>query len=96
MNSRSERIHRYQEVDLYIKNLHNPTDDKLREAFSPFRLLTCAKVMLEDGKSREFGFLCFSSPKEAIKVIPEMNAGMVTLSHCMLPRPTGRKTERLT
>lgn len=38
--------------------------------------------------------MCFSFPKEAIKVVIEMDAGMLTLSHCMLLRPTGRKEGR--
>uniref|UniRef100_A0A8B9ZCD0 Polyadenylate-binding protein n=1 Tax=Anas platyrhynchos TaxID=8839 RepID=A0A8B9ZCD0_ANAPL len=65
---KQERISRYQGVNLYIKNLDDTIDDeKLRKEFSPFGSITSAKVMLEDGRSKGFGFVCFSSPEEATK-----------------------------
>ncbi|XP_044540182.1 polyadenylate-binding protein 4-like, partial [Gracilinanus agilis] len=75
---KQERISRYQGVNLYIKNLDDTTDDeKLRKEFSPFGSITSAKVMLEDGRSKGFGFVCFSSPDEATKAVTEMNGGIV-------------------
>ncbi|XP_059976274.1 polyadenylate-binding protein 4-like [Mesoplodon densirostris] len=75
---KQERISRYQGVNLYIKNLDDTIDDeKLRKEFSPFGSITSAKVMLEDGRSKGFGFVCFSSPEEATKAVTEMNRRMV-------------------
>ncbi|XP_017273061.1 polyadenylate-binding protein 4 [Kryptolebias marmoratus] len=75
---KQERISRYQGVNLYIKNLDDTIDDeKLRKEFSPFGSITSAKVMLEDGRSKGFGFVCFSSPEEATKAVTEMNGRIV-------------------
>ena len=63
---KQERISRYQGMNLYIKNLDDTIDDeKLRKEFSPFGSITSAKVMLEDGRSKGFGFVCFPSREEA-------------------------------
>ncbi|KAL1780568.1 polyadenylate-binding protein 4 isoform X6 [Sigmodon hispidus] len=75
---KQERISGYQGVNLYIKNLDDTIDDeKLRKEFSPFGSITSAKVMLEDGRSKGFGFVCFSSPEEATKAVTEMNGQIV-------------------
>ncbi|KAJ8780828.1 hypothetical protein J1605_000871 [Eschrichtius robustus] len=71
---KQERISHYQGVNLYIKNLDDTIDDeKLRKKFSPFGSISSAKVMLEDGRSKGFAFVCFSSPEEATKAVTEMN-----------------------
>merc|ERR1712039_705433 len=68
-----ERLNRYQGVNLYVKNLDDTIDDdKLRQEFAPFGTITSAKVMYEEGRSRGFGFVCFSSPEEATKAVTEM------------------------
>lgn len=69
-----ERINRYQGVNLYVKNLDDAIDDeRLRKEFSQFGTITSARVMTENGRSRGFGFVCFSSPEEATKAVTEMN-----------------------
>jgi len=69
-----EGMNRNQGVNLYIKNLDDTIDDeRLRKEFTPFGTITSAKVMLEEGRSKGFGFVCFSSPGEATKAIREMN-----------------------
>lgn len=69
-----ERMTRYQGVNLYVKNLDDTIDDeRLRKEFTPFGTITSAKVMVEDGRSKGFGFVCFSSPEEATKAVTEMN-----------------------
>uniref|UniRef100_A0A2I3GN07 PABP n=1 Tax=Nomascus leucogenys TaxID=61853 RepID=A0A2I3GN07_NOMLE len=66
---KQDRITRYHGVNLYVKNL----DDE----FSPFGTITSAKVMMEGGHSKGFGFVCFSSPEEATKAVTEMNGRVV-------------------
>eukprot|EP00959_Pyramimonas_sp_CCMP1952_P265712 5555380-Pyramimonas_sp.AAC.2 len=42
---RLERIEKYQNVNLYVKNLDDTVDDdKLREEFAPYGTITSAKV----------------------------------------------------
>lgn len=77
--ARVEKASRYQGVNLYIKNLDDEIDDdKLRSEFERFGTITSAKVMRDEaGKSKGFGFVCFSSPEEASKAVGEMNQQMV-------------------
>ncbi|CAD7669338.1 unnamed protein product [Nyctereutes procyonoides] len=71
---KQDRLTRYQGVNLYVKNLDDSIDDeKLRKEFSPYGVITSAKVMTEGGHSKGFGFVCFSSPEEATKAVTEMN-----------------------
>jgi len=73
-----ERINRYQGVNLYVKNLDDGVDDeRLRKEFSQFGTITSAKVMGEGGRSKGFGFVCFSSPEEATKAVTEMNGRII-------------------
>uniref|UniRef100_A0A2I2ZFQ7 PABP n=1 Tax=Gorilla gorilla gorilla TaxID=9595 RepID=A0A2I2ZFQ7_GORGO len=67
--ARQDRITRYHRVNLYVKNL----DDEV----SPFGTITSAKVMMEGGRCKGFGFVCFSSPEEATKAVTEMNGRIV-------------------
>jgi len=73
-----ERINRYQGVNLYVKNLDDGVDDeRLRKEFSQFGTITSAKVMGDGGRSKGFGFVCFSSPEEATKAVTEMNGRII-------------------
>lgn len=73
-----ERLNRYQGVNLYVKNLDDTIDDeKIRKEFAPYGTITSAKVMIEEGRSKGFGFVCFSSPEEATKAVTEMNGRIV-------------------
>lgn len=76
---RSERISKYQGMNLYIKNLADDVDDDtLRDEFSAFGTITSAKVMKDQaGKSKGFGFVCYSSPEEATRAVTEMNSRMI-------------------
>lgn len=77
--TRLEKLSKYQGVNLFVKNLDDSlTSEMLEEEFKPFGTITSAKVMVDDtGKSKGFGFVCFSSPEEATKAITEMNSRMV-------------------
>ncbi|CAB9521030.1 Polyadenylate-binding protein, cytoplasmic and nuclear [Seminavis robusta] len=75
-----DRISKFQGVNLYIKNLDDGvTDDMLRDEFSSMGTITSARVMkdMKDGRSRGFGFVCFSSPEEATRAVNEMNGKIV-------------------
>jgi len=73
-----ERMSKYQGVNLYVKNLDDTIDDeKLRQEFTPYGTITSAKVMTEEGRSKGFGFVCFSSPEEATKAVTEMNGRII-------------------
>ncbi|CAF4481410.1 unnamed protein product [Rotaria sp. Silwood2] len=73
-----ERMKKYQDANLYIKNLDDTFDDEhLKKEFSKFGTITSAKIMTESGRSKGFGFVCFSAPDEATKAVTEMNGSIV-------------------
>lgn len=77
---RNERMAKFQGMNLYVKNLSDDVDDeKLREEFAPFGTITSARVMRDptNGRSKGFGFVCFSLPEEATKAVTEMNQKMI-------------------
>merc|ERR1712109_303611 len=89
-----ERMTRFQGVNLYVKNLDDTIDDeRLRTEFTPFGTITSAKVMCEEGRSKGFGFVCFSSPEEATKAVTEMN-GRIIVSKPLYVALAQRKEDR--
>ncbi|NWR48580.1 EPAB protein, partial [Regulus satrapa] len=91
---KQERVSRYQGVNLYVKNLDDGIDDeRLRKEFSPYGTITSAKVMTEGGRSKGFGFVCFSSPEEATKAVTEMN-GRIVCTKPLYVALAQRKEER--
>ncbi|BAO39594.1 polyadenylate-binding protein [Kluyveromyces marxianus] len=76
---RLEKLAKFQGVNLFIKNLDDSIDDeKLREEFAPYGTITSAKVMRDqEGNSKGFGFVCFSSPEEATQAMTEKNQQIV-------------------
>lgn len=79
-SAKLERISKFQGVNLYVKNLDDTvTDDLLREEFSQMGTITSARVMREmkDGRSRGFGFVCYSNPEEATRAVNEMNGKLI-------------------
>ena len=73
-----KRQNKNQGVYLYVKNLDDSLNDNdLHKMFAPFGRITSAKVMVEMGHSKGFGFVCFVSPEEAAKAINEMNGHVI-------------------
>ena len=76
---KQERQKKYAGVNLFVKNLADDMDDaKLTAEFSKYGQITSAKIMRDPaGKSRGFGFVCFSAPEEATKAVTELNGRMI-------------------
>ncbi|KAF2289818.1 hypothetical protein GH714_038797 [Hevea brasiliensis] len=68
---RKEQILKYKGSNVYVKNIDDDvTDEGLKEHFSQCGTITSAKLMRDDkGRSKGFGFVCFSSPEEATKAV---------------------------
>ena len=91
---KQERLKKYQGVNLYVKNLDDTIDDeRLRKEFAAYGTVTSAKVMCQEGRSRGFGFVCFSSPEEATKAVTEMN-GRTLMAKPLYVALAQRKEER--
>merc|ERR1719167_863397 len=89
-----ERMTRFQGVNLYVKNLDDSiSDERLLQEFAPYGTITSAKVMSEEGRSKGFGFVCFSAPEEATKAVTEMN-GRIIVSKPLYVALAQRKEDR--
>ncbi|XP_053677140.1 polyadenylate-binding protein-like [Anopheles nili] len=75
---KSQHLTSYRRLSLYVKNLDDTIDDeRLRKEFAPYGTITSAKVILDEGRSKGFGFVCFSALDEATKAVTEMNGRIV-------------------
>merc|ERR1719420_1877506 len=73
-----ERAMKNAGINLYVKNLDDSVDDaQLGKAFEHYGTVTSARVMTEGGRSKGFGFVCFSTPDEATKAVTEMNGRII-------------------
>ncbi|XP_078331762.1 polyadenylate-binding protein 1-like [Crassostrea virginica] len=89
-----EGVNRYQGVNLYVKNLDYTIDDeRLRKEFAQFGTITSAKVMTKGGRSKGFGFVCFSSPEEANNAITKMH-GRIVMAKPLYVALAQRKEDR--
>ncbi|RWW78729.1 hypothetical protein BHE74_00013040 [Ensete ventricosum] len=75
---RNEQIRKYMASNVYVKNIDDAVDNNaLREHFSEFGNITSAKVMLDEkGRSKGFGFVCYSTPEEATKAVNSLRGSM--------------------
>ncbi|CAN0447427.1 unnamed protein product [Ectocarpus sp. 8 AP-2014] len=90
-----ERLNRYQGVNLYVKNLDDTIDDeRLRKEFAPYGTITSAKVMNEEGRSKGFAFVCFSSPEEATKAVTEMNGRIIVAKPLYVALAQGKEDRK--
>ncbi|KAF7697274.1 poly(A) binding protein, cytoplasmic 1a isoform X1 [Silurus meridionalis] len=65
-------------VDLFVTNLDRNIDDEcLRVEFSKFGTVTNAKIITNNGRSKGFGFVRFSSFEEAMQAKSELNGQML-------------------
>merc|ERR1739838_736045 len=63
-----ERLNRYTGVNLYVKNLDDTIDDnKLRQEFEPFGTITSAKVMSEEGRSKDSDLFAFQVQRRPLR-----------------------------
>ncbi|MES1914861.1 MAG: hypothetical protein MHM6MM_006889 [Cercozoa sp. M6MM] len=76
---RSENQKRWAGCNLYIKNLSDDiTTERLIEEFKQFGDIQSAVVMKDaEGKSRGFGFVCFSAPEEATEALTKMHKQVI-------------------
>lgn len=65
----------FQTSNLYVKNLDDSIDDNaLWEYFRHCGIITSTKVMLdENGISKGFGFVCYSTPEEAKNAVKTLH-----------------------
>jgi len=76
----SERVLKFQGLNLYIKNLDDTISDEVfKNYFSPFGTITSARIMRnpEDGSSKGFGFVCYSAAEEATRALTELQGKML-------------------
>ncbi|KAL5220036.1 hypothetical protein ABZP36_024749 [Zizania latifolia] len=75
-----EAADNHQGTNLYLKNLDDSIDDddKLKELFAEFGIITSCKVMRDlNGVSKGSGFVAFKSSEDASRALAVMNGKMV-------------------
>lgn len=92
---KAQRMNKWAGVNLYVKNLDDTIDDeRLRREFQAFGNITSAKVMSDsNGRSKGFGFVCFSTAEEATKAVTDMN-GKIVVSKPLYVALAQRKDDR--
>lgn len=98
--AKAEQRNRTQGVNLYVKNLEDTiNDERLTQSFAAYGTITSAKVMCDDkGRSKGFGFVCFSTPEEATKAVTEMNNKIIVskpLYVALAQRKEDREAQKL-
>ncbi|XP_059639321.1 polyadenylate-binding protein 6-like [Cornus florida] len=83
--------------NLYVKNLDASIDDKkLQDHFSAYGEITSAKVMRYDnGFSKGFGFVCFSTPEEAKKALNALQGTILLGKYLYVAIAQGKEERRM-
>lgn len=76
---RKANFEKYKGRNLYVRNLdENTTEDDLMNIFSDYGHIESARIMRdENGNSRKFGFICFSTQEEANKCLKESTLALI-------------------
>ncbi|XP_063060345.1 polyadenylate-binding protein 1A-like [Engraulis encrasicolus] len=89
-----QNMPRHRGFNLFIKNIPKTMgEEHLRKEFAPYGTITRAKVIMEGGRSKGFGFVCFSSPEEATKAMADMN-GRILGTKPLYVAPAQHKDQR--
>lgn len=74
-NSRKSEAGKSHFNNIYVKSFPpETTDDSLKEMFSEFgEIQSCCVSLDSDGKSKGFGFVCFSNPEDAENAVKAMH-----------------------
>lgn len=76
--AKEEKKQKSEGCNLYFKNFDDSSIEDIRSAFSNQGTITSFMIKVDaNGKSRGFGFVCFSSPTEANKAISEINNSVI-------------------
>lgn len=72
---RKKNLFKVQGANLYVKNLdRNIVSEQLRMMFRKYGFIQSARVMTDvSGRSRGFGFVCFSTEEEAAFAMAEIH-----------------------
>jgi polyadenylate-binding protein len=73
-----ERVNKMQGCNLYVRNLdESVTEEELSHEFAKFGAVTSARISKDAaGRSKLFGFVCFSAPDDAARALQGMNGTM--------------------
>lgn len=75
----AKKIEKYAGRNLYVRNFDDTIDEKrLMNEFQPFGTISsCVVMRSQNGVSKGYGFVCFSSSEEATKAVTGMNNKML-------------------
>ena len=74
-----ERINKFTGLNVYVRNLDEGVDDdELRREFTPSGTVASVRIMRDpEGRSRLFGFVCFTTQEDAAKAVTALNNKML-------------------
>jgi polyadenylate-binding protein len=74
-----ERINKYTWLNVYVRNLDDGVgEDELRGEFTPSGTVSSVRIMRDpEGRSRLFGFVCFTTQEDAGKAVSALNNKML-------------------
>lgn len=78
-NARREKAAKWHNCNLYVRNLAETVDEELlRKEFTPFGTITSVRIEKDSqGRSRLFGYVCYSSAEEAGRALSVMHRKLV-------------------